>query len=225
MASSDLSKKLKPGSWPPPPESKPMPPSSWAKRTGFRPKFSEETNTSDSGQIRPAHKHRHSNSAVDIEAGRARIIPPGNRDPAAEEKQKEKEQAMKRRRDSDGRRGALPRVANGNGQVAQTGRRAAGRSNEGVEVLPQTVEEDGFVGGQSHMKYELRDTPGLGQSSLLKFLSLILNLEKGDLLVIIRIVTYSMEEGKKKRRVFLMCMLASMPCSLRIFSWVCNLQV
>ncbi|KAL2937620.1 Nucleobase-ascorbate transporter 12 [Bienertia sinuspersici] len=30
----------KPGPWPPVPESKPMPPSSWAKKTGFRPKFS-----------------------------------------------------------------------------------------------------------------------------------------------------------------------------------------
>ncbi|KAJ8430123.1 hypothetical protein Cgig2_007096 [Carnegiea gigantea] len=156
MASSDQSKKPRPGSWPPPPESKPMPPSSWAKQTGFRPKFSGEPNARDSNQIQPAHKHKDSNSAADIESGRARVIPPGNGPPAAAEK--EKEQAMNRRRDSDGGRGAQPRAANGNGQVAETGRRAA---NEGVEVLPRSVEEDGFVVRQSHMNYELRDTPGL----------------------------------------------------------------
>ncbi|GFZ07309.1 nucleobase-ascorbate transporter 12 [Actinidia rufa] len=35
------------------------------------------------------------------------------------------------------------------------------RREEVVDVLPQTVDDEGFLSRRSHMKYELRDTPGL----------------------------------------------------------------
>jgi nucleobase transporter 1/2 len=67
----------------------------------------------------------------------------------------------KKRRDSDG-------VPSTNGQVKdgveQPVRRTA-RSEEVVGSLPQTVDDDGFVVRHSHMKYELRDSPGLGKDN------------------------------------------------------------
>jgi len=156
-----------------------MPPTSWAKRTGFRPKFSGESNATDSGQIGPASKPRDRDNSVDLESGRARITPPANGPPAANGRlavegnnrpppapASNKEPAVKRRRDSDGgsQKGPAPAV-NGNGPVdpPPRSRRAASRSEEALEVLPQSVDDDGIMGRQPHMKYELRDTPGLGE--------------------------------------------------------------
>ncbi|GFQ01415.1 nucleobase-ascorbate transporter 12 [Phtheirospermum japonicum] len=156
-----------------------MPPSSWAKRTGFRPKFSGETNASDSGQITalpppqppvqaPA-RPKQPDASLDLEAGRPRPGPTANgeavvaRDrPKEKEKEKEKEHTppVRKRRDSDGGRNV---AANGPAAVGEGSRRAA-RNEEGaaVDVLPQSVlDDDGFVARHSHMKYELRDTPGL----------------------------------------------------------------
>jgi nucleobase transporter 1/2 len=48
--------------------------------------------------------------------------------------------------------------------VEQPVRRTA-RSEEVVGSLPQTVDDDGFVVRHSHMKYELRDSPGLGKDN------------------------------------------------------------
>lgn len=152
-----------------------MPPASWAKRTGFRPKFSGEANATDSGQIGPAPKPRDRDNSVDLESGRARAIPPANGAPAVEGNNRpppasasNKEPAVKRRRDSDGgfQKGPGPgsgQAMNGNGPVdpPPRSRRAASRSEEALEVLPQSVDDDGIMGRQSHMKYELRDTPGL----------------------------------------------------------------
>ncbi|GFZ07311.1 nucleobase-ascorbate transporter 12 [Actinidia rufa] len=146
----------------------PMPPSSWAKRTGFRPKFSGETNASNSDQIVVRTKPREPDSQVDIETGRAlpaaavngelecRKAPPVT--PAAE-----KELPVKRRRDSDG---GAPKSSTANGQTTVAvpppppSRRPV-RREEVVDVLPQTVDDEGFLSRRSHMKYELRDTPGL----------------------------------------------------------------
>ncbi|KAG4974347.1 hypothetical protein JHK87_031168 [Glycine soja] len=76
---------------------KPMPPSSWAKKTGFRPKFSGETNVTDSGPISTPPPN------VDLEAGRAPVpVPP----PPA---------AARKRRDSDG--GPRSSVPSTNGQA------------------------------------------------------------------------------------------------------------
>lgn len=190
MASSDPSKRPRPGPWPPAPESAPaMPPSSWAKRTGFRPKFSGEANASDSGSILPRSqpKPKEPDASIDIEAGRVRPGPTSNGEPAPlppkPTHEKDKEQSVRKRRDSDGGGGAPPAPATkapgANGQqaaAAATGAVASGdgasrrgtRNEEVVDVLPQILaDDDGFVSRHSHMKYELRDTPGLGELWLL----------------------------------------------------------
>ncbi|XP_009587588.1 nucleobase-ascorbate transporter 12 [Nicotiana tomentosiformis] len=180
MASSDPNKKPRPGPWPPAPESAAMPPSSWAKKTGFRPKFSGETNASDSGQIglqqsqssQPTRR-RESDPNLDLEAGRAR---PPRQDKANGEPTSEKDKSVRKRRDSDGGGGGVNKSTNGQAAgtttataepaaaattVQQMARRAS-RNDEAVDMLPQTVDDDdGFMSRHSHMKYELRDTPGL----------------------------------------------------------------
>ncbi|XP_065866089.1 nucleobase-ascorbate transporter 12 [Euphorbia lathyris] len=178
MSNSDPKTRPKPGSWPPLPESSPLPPSTWAKRTGFRPKFSGETNASDSGQISLPPRP---DSQTDLEAGRVRTqaatatttattrtpSPAAVNGTATAVPVENKDQTtVKRRRDSDG--GGAPKKesghgANGQGPVAAApteGTRRVTRNEEAVDVLPLTVDDDVFV-RHSHMKYELRDTPGL----------------------------------------------------------------
>lgn len=153
-----------------------MPPSSWAKRTGFRPKFSGETNASDSGQVvapsplPPQPKARDPDPAQpDLEAGRARAVN-GVRESekvVPTPPQTDKDRTVRKRRDSDG----LPKSSGQNGQAQggptdQASRRPV-RSEEVVDVLPQSVDDDDFVGRHAHMKYELRDSPGLGESPCL----------------------------------------------------------
>ncbi|KAJ4824747.1 Nucleobase-ascorbate transporter 12 [Turnera subulata] len=186
MSGSDPKPRPKPGPWPPVPEAAPLPPSSWAKRTGFRPKFSGETNASDSGQITltPKPRDKQPDPHPDLEAGRAR--PPPAPSPAAAAAapspqpqpppavngteavvvptENGRDRMVKRRRDSDGGSGGgghqkkdSGHGANGAGHTDPGSRRA-----EVVDVLPTTiVEDDGFVGRHSHLKYELRDSPGL----------------------------------------------------------------
>ena len=76
-----------------------------------------------------------------------------------------------KRRESDGggtkSYGAAAPSANGQVTGAEPpvpppGRRAV-RNEEVVDVLPQTVDDDGFVSRHANMKYELRDKPGLGE--------------------------------------------------------------
>lgn len=170
MASSvDPTKRPRPGPWPPAPESTAMPPSSWAKRTGFRPKFSGETNASDSGLISPVpptRKPKEPDSQVDLESGRARPTPAVNGEQESEKVKApatEKDQPVKRRRDSDGGvtpKSSIPSV-NGVALVPDSQPRRPNRNDEAVDVLPQTVDDDGLLARHSHMKYELRDTPGL----------------------------------------------------------------
>ncbi|XP_048233967.1 nucleobase-ascorbate transporter 12 [Ricinus communis] len=185
MSNSDPKTRPKPGPWPPVPEASPMPPSSWAKKTGFRPKFSGETNASDSGQISlptpPKPREQQSDNQPDLEAGRVRPnTTAATPSPAVMNgTENNKDHTVKRRRDSDGGGGGVgngaPKKesghgANGQGPAPGTGQvagstegstRRGGRNGEVVDVLPQTLEDDGFVGRHSHMKYELRDTPGL----------------------------------------------------------------
>ncbi|KAK7341954.1 hypothetical protein VNO80_24895 [Phaseolus coccineus] len=143
---------------PSPPEPKPMPPSSWAKKTGFRPKFSGETNATDSGLITIPPPN------VDLEAGRVRT--PGTANGVA---QGDKPPVpippppaiAKKRRESDG----VPKnsVPSTNGQAASAAEqpqpRRMARHEEVVGGLP--VDDDEFVSRHAHMKYELRDSPGL----------------------------------------------------------------
>ena len=174
MSSSDRKTRPKPGSWPPAPDAAPIPPSSWAKRTGFRPKFSGETNASDSGQIALPSRARDNENQPDLEAGRARAAPPVaiGEQPVSNKGPEVKDQTVKKRREADGaNKGGSGAGANGltgtNG-AAETGAaphptRRPSRNEEVVDVLPQNVDDEGFVGRHSHMKYELRDTPGLGK--------------------------------------------------------------
>ncbi|KAG6678924.1 hypothetical protein I3842_14G105900 [Carya illinoinensis] len=167
MSSSNPKQPQRPGPLTPTPESPAMPPSSWAKRTGFRPKFSGETNASDSRQvIAPSPKPREPDKAQpDLEAGRGRavngeqenkkVVPPTP-------PQTDMDRTVKKRRDSD--RPPKSTVSNGQdpGAPTEQGSRRSARSEEVVDVLPRSVDDDdGFVGRHMHMKYELRDTPGL----------------------------------------------------------------
>lgn len=192
MASSDPNKRPRPGPWPPGPSPTPesgpaMPPSSWAKRTGFRPKFSGETNATDSGPISvqpppQQHKPREHDANLDLESGRgARPGPTSNGElspvPEKPAQEKEKEKVVRKRRDSDGaaappKKGSRPNgqavtAAAASGEVAGgqgAGSRRGARNDEVVDMLPQTVlDDDGFISKHSHMKYELRDSPGLGE--------------------------------------------------------------
>ncbi|KAL2511132.1 Nucleobase-ascorbate transporter 12 [Abeliophyllum distichum] len=171
MASSDPSKRpARPGPWTPAPESAAMPPSSWAKRTGFRPKFSGETNASNSDQIKsqPQPKSREADTTPDLEAGRSSLGPSSNGEPTSgrppAEKEKEKKPPVKKRRDSNGNKNSRENVQPAMAAIAEEGSRRPVRNQEGdaVDVLQRTVvDDDGFVSRHTNMKYELRDTPGL----------------------------------------------------------------
>ncbi|KAE8733069.1 Nucleobase-ascorbate transporter 12 [Hibiscus syriacus] len=166
MPSSDPKTRSKPPALPPASDAPPIPPSSWAKKTGFKPKFSGETNASDSGQVQLPSRARENNSQADLEVGRVRPAPAavnGEQQPV-----NGKGPAEKKRREVDGaNKGSSASAANGhtvnNGAAPQPQQptRRASRNEEVVDVLPQNVDDDGFVGRHSHMKYELRDTPGL----------------------------------------------------------------
>ncbi|XP_010243745.1 PREDICTED: nucleobase-ascorbate transporter 12 [Nelumbo nucifera] len=169
MASSDSTKRPRPGPWPPAGE-QPAMQSSWAKRTGFRTRFSGETNASDSGQIVAAPKPKESEFPVDLEAGRGRPAPAGNGEPESEKMRpsSDRDQSVRKRRDSEGAgKSAGPGP---NGQVrsdpAPQPPPKPSREEEVVDVLPQVVNDEAFVARHSHMKYELRDTPGLVPISL-----------------------------------------------------------
>ncbi|XP_024035050.1 nucleobase-ascorbate transporter 12 isoform X3 [Citrus clementina] len=186
MSSSDPKTRPKPGPWPPAPDATPVPPSSWAKRTGFRPKFSGETNASDSGQISLPPKPREPVNQPDLEAGRARATPPPAPVPAPASSQAlangdgekvpalvaptNKDQTVKRRRDSDK---GLSMNGNGHGNGNGSGPAGPTETNQHPQPQPRRaprneemvvvdgMDDDGFTSRHSHMKYQLRDTPGL----------------------------------------------------------------
>ncbi|XP_020214825.1 nucleobase-ascorbate transporter 12 [Cajanus cajan] len=145
---------------PSPPDPNPMPPSSWAKKTGFRPKFSGETNAADSGPITtPKPKPREPDPNLDLEAGRVTPPPTANGDKALP--------PPKKRRDSDG----VPKtsILSTNGQAPPPPPRRTERHEE-------VVDGDGFVSRHSHMKYDLRDSPGLvpiGVYGIQQYLSIL----------------------------------------------------
>ncbi|KAL4568242.1 hypothetical protein LXL04_023850 [Taraxacum kok-saghyz] len=135
---SDPSKPSKPGTWPPGQDSNDapaMPPSSWAKRTGFRPRFSGETNASDSGQItRPP---------VDLEAGRVPPAPAVNGTappPSANaqvQAQSDKDQSVKKGREPEGGPVRLPPKPGPNRPPSNN---AAARKNPTCERSSATLE-------------------------------------------------------------------------------------
>ncbi|KAK7402081.1 hypothetical protein VNO78_14060 [Psophocarpus tetragonolobus] len=169
MSDSDPKTRHRPGPWPPAPspDAKPMPPASWAKKTGFKPKFSGEANASDSIQIslqpKPKPKPKEPDTTLDLEAARPRPHAPANgvahRDKVPPPPPS-KDQPVKKRKDSDG----IPKssVPSTNGQAATADPpppRRTSRHEEVVDAPPH--DDDGFVSRHSHMKYELRDSPGL----------------------------------------------------------------
>ncbi|XVF69102.1 hypothetical protein PTKIN_Ptkin11bG0053600 [Pterospermum kingtungense] len=186
MSSSDPKTRPKPGPWPPAPDAAHVPPSSWAKRTGFKPKFSGETNASDSGQVALPPRARENENQPDLEAGRARPPQPVANvgQPLSDKGPSVKDHAVKKRSEADGaNKGGSAAAANGhtgtNG-TAETGAapplqqqqqptRRPSRNEEVVDMLPQNVDDEGFVGRHSHLKYELRDTPGLVTIGLYAF--------------------------------------------------------
>ncbi|OIW03894.1 hypothetical protein TanjilG_30170 [Lupinus angustifolius] len=188
------------------PENKAMPPSSWAKKTGFRPKFSGEA---DSGQIALPPKQT-SDADVDLEAGRVRapnvtngvtqrdkvsfMLPlPPSKDPVT-----------KKRRDSISDGVTKNPVSSTNGQVtvaqplekrSQPPPRRTTRHEEAVDSLPQSVDEDGFVSRHSHMKYELRDSLGfvpIGVYGVQHYVSIL-----GSLILIPLVIVPAMEGSYK----------------------------
>ncbi|KAF8396455.1 hypothetical protein HHK36_018074 [Tetracentron sinense] len=164
MANSDPTKRPRPGPWPPAPEPNAIPSSSWAKKTGFRAKFSGETNASDSGPIVLAAKPKETEAQADLESGRVRVPPAANGEPESEKKlpASDRDQSARRRRESEGAVKSTGPVPNGQARAdPQPQPPKPSRHEEVVDVLPQSLDDDGFVARHSHMKYELRDTPGL----------------------------------------------------------------
>ncbi|CAI9785890.1 unnamed protein product [Fraxinus pennsylvanica] len=183
MASSDPRKRpTRPGPWTPATEMAAMPPSSWAKRTGFHPKFSGEANDSNSGQItsQPPHplplppKSREVDTTPDLEAGRPTLGTSSNGEPAIgkppaskekEERKKELKPPVKKRRDSNGDKNSRENVQPAMAPIAEEGSRRPVRNQDGdvLDVLQRRTvgDDDGFVSRHTNMKYELRDTPGL----------------------------------------------------------------
>ncbi|KAL6840086.1 hypothetical protein ACP4OV_029896 [Aristida adscensionis] len=142
----------RPGPWPPAPPPQPQPqPLSWARRTGFQSRVSGESlppaSAPNSGQVplpRPAE------GPADLESGpparpTSTLPPPPAASAAAAAGNAERQQpppppARTRRRDPDGGRP--------NGQAAAPSR-------------PQLQQEEEAPERPAHVKYELRDSPGV----------------------------------------------------------------
>ncbi|XP_042509714.1 nucleobase-ascorbate transporter 12-like isoform X2 [Macadamia integrifolia] len=202
MANSDPTRRPRPGPWPPTPEATAVP-SSWAKRTGFRARFSGETNASDSGQIIPVPKPKEAEPQVDLESGRARAPPAANGEHESEKMpvSTDRDQSVKKRRETEGtaRSAAAP---NTNGQARSDPPPQPpkpSREEEVVGVLPQSIDDQGFAGHHTHMKYELRDNPGLvpiGLYGLQHYLSML-----GSLILIPLVIVPAMGGSHNFRHV------------------------
>ncbi|XP_073118208.1 nucleobase-ascorbate transporter 12 [Elaeis guineensis] len=179
MASNDQPpRRPRPGPWPPAPDSTPAAPLSWAKRTGFKGRVSGESDASNSGQIAlPKPKERE--NSLDLESGRTHTttLPPPPIAAAAtatpvngESENRERgaalvpaDQVARKGRDSDG--GSKNGVLGLNGPVRSDPppppARRQRREDEAVTLPQLQEEEEGFASRQAHIKYELRDSPGL----------------------------------------------------------------
>ncbi|CAD5182949.1 unnamed protein product [Musa acuminata subsp. malaccensis] len=179
----------RPGPWPPAAEAgtaagapAPAPaPLSWAKRTGFKGRVSGESNASNSGQI-ALPKPKEPGSDLDLEAGRrghaasALPSPPVPAAAAAANGEPDNmagggvggggaaplpaDQTARSRRDSDG--GNKNAGLGPNGQAVRSDQPLRQRREQETATLPQLEEEEGgFSLRRVHIKYELRDSPGL----------------------------------------------------------------
>jgi hypothetical protein len=147
----------RPGPWPPaqPPQPQAQP-LSWARRTGFQSRVSGESLPSgsapNSGQVplpRPVEPPADLESALPTPSGSTLPPPPAAAAAAAGNGERKQTppppQARTRRRDSDGGRP--------NGQVDP-------------RPLPQLQEEEEAPERPAHVKYELRDSPGVCKYSI-----------------------------------------------------------
>ncbi|XP_054814437.1 nucleobase-ascorbate transporter 12-like isoform X1 [Prosopis cineraria] len=165
MSISEPRTNQRPRPQPPEPDNRATLPSSWAKRTGFKPKFSGETNASDSGQITLQPKPR-AQANPDLEAGRARSSPVVNGEAGGEkvEPSLNKEHNVKFRDPEGAPKLSVPGT-NAQAPVMLADKsskpRSSRRHDQAIDVLPQVVDESGLASRQSRMKYELRDSPGL----------------------------------------------------------------
>jgi nucleobase transporter 1/2 len=145
----------RPGPWPPAPPPQPQAqPLSWAKRTGFQARVSgESTSTASAPNSGQAPLARPAAPPADLESGpparpNSAVPPPTNNakpqppPPHRQQQPPPAPPARARRRDSDGGRP--------NGQPAAAP--LPQLQEEGEEDVPQRP---------SHVKYELRDTPGI----------------------------------------------------------------
>lgn len=184
-------RRARPGPWPPAAEAgtaagapAPAPaPLSWAKRTGFKGRVSGESNASNSGQI-ALPKPKEPGSDLDLEAGRrghaasALPSPPVAAAAAAANGEPDNmagggvggggaaplpaDQTARSRRDSDG--GNKNAGLGPNGQAVRSDQPLRQRREQETATLPQLEEEEGgFSLRRVHIKYELRDSPGLGE--------------------------------------------------------------
>ncbi|KAF3795399.1 Nucleobase-ascorbate transporter 12 [Nymphaea thermarum] len=138
--------------------------SSWAKRAGFKTRFSGETtfSTGDSGHI-IGTRSLENEVQPDLESGPQRPVPTSTANGTLEREKMQPSTAgsvPKKRRDSDA---SLPKSAPLNGQQQQVRSDPASRPTreDEVDTVPHSHDDDGFLPRHSHMKYELRDTPGL----------------------------------------------------------------
>lgn len=170
-------RRARPGPWPPAgganagtTEGAP-PPLSWAKRTGFKGRVSGESNASSSGQI-ALPKPKEAEPNVDLESGKSHVLPTPpvavppvtNGQPVAVPV----DPTVRKRRDSDGGGASQGPKVVGSGQNGQHRSDPPAppkqRREEEAITLPQVREEDnGLTSRQSHIMYELRETPGLGE--------------------------------------------------------------
>lgn len=171
MSAPDHNTRRRPGPRPPEPDTRATLPSYWAKRTGFKPKFSGETNASDSGQMTLQPKQREARASPGLEAGRVRSSPAVNGEAGGEKvKPSPHKEHTVRFQEPDG--ASKRSVPSNNMQAPVTPAekssrpRSSRRHEQVIDVLPQVVDDNGLASRRSRMKYELRDSPGLGKARL-----------------------------------------------------------
>ncbi|KAG6468661.1 nucleobase-ascorbate transporter 12-like [Zingiber officinale] len=169
MASRDHPpRRQRPGPWPPATDAAQQPPPpqlSWARRTGFKGTVSGESDASDSGQI-ALPKPTESGSKVDLEAGTregsSTALPTPPVPSVGEQESKERGAIVPAPVDQSHQTARRRSAGSGpNGHVVRFDTRPRERREEEPATLPQLEEEEGLALRQSHINYELRDSPGL----------------------------------------------------------------
>ncbi|GKA84241.1 nucleobase-ascorbate transporter 12 [Tanacetum coccineum] len=156
-----------PNTRPKPDDSPPIPPSSWAKRTGFRPRFSGETNATDSGPIsRPPVPPPVTPPATPPVAPpptppvSTTTAPVNGTEVKPEVKKNGGSVRLPVKNGGGGGAVEMPAATTVTASAPAQARERVVRNGDVENALPQLVDDE-FVSRNTHMKYELRDTPGL----------------------------------------------------------------